>query len=125
MIFIICAFSPASVVRQRVVNFMRQTFDKVEDAEACYGLDIDYYLLDAPTCATQSGPSLRLDEVLVSSIKSLTQQQLQELACKVLTSISDKKSVFLKLLTETQLSTAVREELIDSLLQPLSYQRKI
>ena len=66
MIFIICAFSPASVVRQRVVNFMRQTFDKVEDAEACYGLDIDYYLLDAPTCATQSGPSLRLDEVLVS-----------------------------------------------------------
>ena len=33
--------------------------------------------------------------------------------------------MFLKLLTETQLSTAVREELIDSLLQPLSYQRKI
>ena len=45
----------------------------VDEAEACYGLDVDFYLSDVSTCAPQPGPSLRLDEMLLSAIKSLTQ----------------------------------------------------
>ena len=57
---------------------MRQKYNNVEDAEASYGLDVDFYLSDASTIVSQSQEPLRLDEKLISSIKSLTQQQLQE-----------------------------------------------
>ena len=52
---------------------MRQKYNNVEDAEASYGLDVDY-LSDASTIVSQSQEPLRLDEKLISSIKSLTQQ---------------------------------------------------
>ena len=53
---------------------MRQKYNNVEDAEALYGLDVDFYLSDASTIVSQSQEPLRLDEKLISSIKSLTQQ---------------------------------------------------
>ena len=36
----------ASIVRQRVVNFMRQHFQTVEEAEDFYGLDVVCYMSD-------------------------------------------------------------------------------
>lgn len=107
------------------MNFMRQRFGNVEEAEACYGLDVDSYLSDAPSGASQAGPTLRLDEVLISSLKSLTQHQLQELICEAIASLSDKKSVLLKVLANIQLSSAAWEEVIASLVQPLSDQEKM
>ena len=42
----------------------------VEEAEGFYGLDVDFYLNDvsAATAASGSEPSLKLDQILISSI---------------------------------------------------------
>lgn len=105
---------------------MRQMFKKVEDAEASYGLDIEFYLSDATTSTPQSQePSLRLDEVLVSSIKSLTQQQLHEAISNAFASVKGKKSVLLKILKEVNLPSLERIELLNLLYQSLPYQDKI
>ena len=54
-------FCLGSVVRQRVVNFMRLNHKTVEEAEGFYGLDVDFYLNDvsAATAASGSEPSLK------------------------------------------------------------------
>ena len=110
-------------MRQRVVNYTRQRFTKVEDAENFYGLDIEYYLSDAPTSGLESQePSLRLYPVLASTIKSLTQQQLQEAMLIAVACVCDQKSLFLKMLAKVKLSSRVQMELIDFLFQPLVYQ---
>ena len=43
-----------------------------------------------------SEQSLRLDKVLASSMKSLTQKQLEELVMKNLITVRDQKSLLLK-----------------------------
>ena len=110
-----------------MVNYMRQKYCNVEDAEDLYGLDADFYQLsDASTNAPQSQePSLRLDKVLVSSIKSLTQQQLHEAILNAFASVIEKKDVVLKILKEMHLSTSTLMELIGVLYQSLPFQEKM
>ena len=106
---------------------MRQKYCNVEDAEDLYGLDADFYQLsDASTNVPQSQePSLRLDKVLVSSIKSLTQQQLHEAILNAFASVIEKKDVVLKILKEMHLSTSTLMELIGVLYQSLPFQEKM
>jgi len=105
---------------------MRQKYKTVEEAESVYGLDVDFYLNDdsasaLPTCQ----PSLRLDEVLASSIKSLTQKQMEELVMKALLGVKDQYSLLLKVLSVTQLSSDMRKALINQIYQPLDFQEKL
>ncbi|KAJ7373269.1 hypothetical protein OS493_012858 [Desmophyllum pertusum] len=117
----------ASVVRQRVVNYMRQNYKTVEEAEGFHGLDVESYLNDVSASASTSTnePSLRLDEVLASSIKSLTQHQLEELVLKALLAVKDKTSLVLKVLSEVNFSSDTRKELISRLYQPLDFVNKM
>ena len=104
---------------------MRQKYNNVEDAEASYGLDVDFYLSDASTIVSQSQEPLRLDEKLISSIKSLTQQQLQEAITHALAAVTDKKAFLLKMLGVVQLSSIAWIEIIECLYQQLPYQEKM
>ena len=117
-------FFVGSVVRQRVVNFMRVKFKTVEEAESFYGLTVEMYLNDVPPRAS-SEPSLKLDEVLGSSISSLAQQQLEELITKAMAAVRDKKSILLKILMTTQLSGDALKELINLMYQKLELNEKI
>ena len=109
-------FFSASVIRQRVVNYMRRRFKCVEDAERSYGLDIEFYLSDTPSIGLQSQePSLRLDPVFASTIKSLTQQQLQEAMLTGLACVCDKEALFLEMLKEVKISFPTQKQLIDIL----------
>ena len=104
---------------------MSQKYNNVEDAEASYGLDVDFYLSDASTIVSQSQEPLRLDEKLISSIKSLTQQQLQEAFTHALAAVKDKKAFLLKILGVVQLSSTAWIEIIECLYQQLPYQEKM
>ena len=116
----------ASVVRQRVVNFMRQHYKTVEEAEDFYGLDVECYMSDVSASASSTcEPSLGLDEVLASSIKSLTQNQLEELVMKALVTVRDQKSLLLKIFSAIQLSSDSRKELINKMYQPLDFSDKM
>lgn len=93
-----------------------------EDAERFYGLDIEFYLSDAPTSGLQSQePSFRLDPVLASTIKSLTQQKLQEAMSIAIACVCDLKTLFLKMLEKVKLSSLMLMEMIDVLFRPLVY----
>ena len=89
-------FHLASIVR-RVVNLLRQHYKTVEESEAFYGLDVECYMSDVSASASEtSEQSLRLHKVLASSMKSLTQKQLEELVMKNLITVRDQKSLLLK-----------------------------
>lgn len=106
---------------------MRQNYKTVEEAEGFHGLDVESYLNDVSASASTSTnePSLRLDEVLASSIKSLTQHQLEELVLKALLAVKDKTSLVLKVLSEVNFSSDTRKELISRLYQPLDFVNKM
>ena len=83
------------------------------------------YLSDVSTGAPQPGPSLSLDETLLSAIKSLTQQQLQKLVCEALPSVHNKRSLLQRVLCGLKLSTVAWEVMINTLLDPLSHEEKM
>ena len=109
------------------MNFMRIKYKTVEEAEAFYGLDADMYLsgVSPATDASCCEPSLRLDEVLSSSIKSLTQKQLEELILKALSAVRQQKPLLLQILSAVNISTQERKELISVVYQPLDHQDKM
>ena len=106
---------------------MHQNYKTVEEAEGFHGLDVESYLNDVSASASTSTnePSPRLDEVLASSIKSLTQHQLEELVLKALLAVKDKTSLVLKVLSEVSFSSDTRKELISRLYQPLDFVNKM
>ena len=125
-LLIVFFFYSASAVRQRVVNFMRQHYKTVKEAEDFYGLDVECYLSDfSSTASSTSEPSSRLNEVLASSIKFLTQKQLEELVMKALATIRDQKSPLLKVFSAIQLSSNTRKELMNKMYQPIDFRDKM